>query len=287
MNEELIFPETVEAELGDMRLIPGPKGETGERGEKGETGAQGPQGPAGPKGDKGEPGPQGERGPMGPAGPGGGDMLADTYDPQGRGEDVFAYADNAAKKEAGDAVKNVSAGNVKFSDGETFQQKLDSGELRGNDGEPGPKGSDGAPGAAGPMGPTGPVGPEGPNRVSAATDTDIEGLLKGAGGKVAPAGAGTDYVTPEGLAQKADKPVGRTVTRTTAGWANKVQGVDCIGILPDETRQIVSVCPKATQFKTYRDAGIYVSAVGSDRLTFTCDTVPGADITVYVGIQNL
>lgn len=57
------------------------------KGDKGETGATGAQGP------KGDTGPQGPQGPPGPAGSGSGDMLASTYDPTGKAQDVFAYAD--------------------------------------------------------------------------------------------------------------------------------------------------------------------------------------------------
>lgn len=60
------------------------------KGDKGETGATGAQGP---KGDTGAQGPQGIQGPPGPAGSGSGDMLASTYDPTGKAQDVFAYAD--------------------------------------------------------------------------------------------------------------------------------------------------------------------------------------------------
>lgn len=88
--------------------------------------------------------------------------------------------------------KNIPADGVKFSDGDTFQAKYDSGELtgprglqgiqgpkgdtgdtgpqgpRGLQGEQGPPGEDGADGAQGPQGPQGPkgdtgdTGPQGP-----------------------------------------------------------------------------------------------------------------------------
>ena len=94
----------------------GPQGERGVRGESGERGDTGPAGSDGVscthswsgttltitsasgtssanrKGEKGDTGPQG---PAGPAGEGGGDMLASVYDPLGRAQDVFAYADSS------------------------------------------------------------------------------------------------------------------------------------------------------------------------------------------------
>ena len=50
---------------------------------------------------------------------------------------------------------DYSAGMIKFTDGETFQQKYDAGELTGPQGEQGPKGDTGAPGADGAQGPAG------------------------------------------------------------------------------------------------------------------------------------
>lgn len=98
-----------------------------EKGDKGEQGKQGIQGEIGPQGIQGEIGPQGNPGVDAPtitnitirqsdyhlivtlsdgtiydagycrgqAGAGTGDMLASTYDPQGKSQDIFAYIDNA------------------------------------------------------------------------------------------------------------------------------------------------------------------------------------------------
>ena len=120
------------------------------------------------RGPQGEPGPQGERGPVGPAGPGSGDMVADTYDPEGKATDIYKYADDAAKN----AVKDVSAGNVKFEDGETFQQKLEAGELKGDRGETGPAGPAGPQGADGQDGEPGADGKPGENGKDGAPGKD-------------------------------------------------------------------------------------------------------------------
>ena len=47
------------------------------------------------------------------------------------------------------------------------------------------------------QGKTGPQGPAGPNEITVNTATSINGLLKGANGKVAQAEGGTDYATPD------------------------------------------------------------------------------------------
>ena len=69
-----------------------------------------------------------------------------------------------------DVVPLTSAEAVTFSDGETFQEKYDKGQLtgpqgargqQGPTGATGPKGDKGDPGIQGPQGLTGPAGPQG------------------------------------------------------------------------------------------------------------------------------
>lgn len=69
-----------------FQIPQGPKGDTGDPGPRGDTGDTGPQGP---------------QGPQGPAGSGSGDMIASTYDPTGKAQDVFAYADTKLSKNGG------------------------------------------------------------------------------------------------------------------------------------------------------------------------------------------
>lgn len=80
----------------------------------------------------------------------------------------------------------TTADQVFFTDGQTFQQKLESGVLKGQKGDTGaqgPTGKTGATGATGPQGPTGPAGakgdkgetgsqgPVGPNSLTTSTTT--------------------------------------------------------------------------------------------------------------------
>lgn len=69
-------------------------------------------------------------------GEGAGDMTAAVYDPQGKKQDVFAYVDEKIKY----IDVEVTADEVTFDDGETFQQKYDEGELTGPPGAPGADG---------------------------------------------------------------------------------------------------------------------------------------------------
>jgi len=59
------------------------------------------------------------------------------------------------------ALEHISADQVTFSDGKTFQQKLDAGELKGGKGDKGDTGATGATGATGPRGYTGATGSAG------------------------------------------------------------------------------------------------------------------------------
>lgn len=58
--------------------------------------------------------------------------------------------------------KNLPADGVLFSDGESFQEKYDRGQLTGPQGIPGEIGPQGAPGEQGPQGEQGPRGETGP-----------------------------------------------------------------------------------------------------------------------------
>lgn len=81
------------------------------------------------------------------------------------------------------APSEVSADAVKFSDGKTFQEKLDQGDLTGPQGPAGPTGPQGETGPAGATGATGAAGPQGPKGDTGAT------------GPQGPAGAAGQSVT--------------------------------------------------------------------------------------------
>lgn len=59
-------------------------------------------------------------------------------------------------------TNDLPAGNVKFTDGQTFQQKYDAGQLTGPAGRDGADGQDGSPGEPGTPGKDGAEGPAGP-----------------------------------------------------------------------------------------------------------------------------
>ena len=71
----------------------------------------------------------------------------------------------------------TSADAVTFTDGETFQQKYDSGKLRGQTGATGPKGERGLQGVQGPAGAPGATGAKGANGATFTPSVSSAGVL--------------------------------------------------------------------------------------------------------------
>lgn len=212
----------------------GPKGDPGQTGPQGETGQTGPAGPQGPKGDTGSgfvvKGYYGSVSALQTSvqDPAAGDAYGvgatapyDIYiydgvtgawinngPLQGAKGDKGDKGDPGAKGETGstgpagaDGVTPTIGTNGNWYLGETDTEKPSRGE-KGEQGDPGAKGEPGETGPQGPAGPqgeTGPQGPTGPNAVSTTTTSNITGLLKGSGGKVAQAVANTDYISPANM----------------------------------------------------------------------------------------
>lgn len=171
------------------------------QGEKGETGEKGATGDPGAKGDTGEQGPQGIQGPKGADGPKG--DTGPYFTPAVSAEGILSWSNNGG-------LDNPASVSIKGPQGET--------------------------GAKGDTGAQGEQGPAGPNEITADTATNINGLLKGAGGKVAQAVGDTDYLTPPVIASSlpasgaaltantiynVSSPVGTYVfTPPASGWAH-------------------------------------------------------------------
>ena len=107
-------------------------------------------------------------------------------------------------------------------------------------------------------------------------------------------------LTPKGIYSAANKgyvdktvktalPLARKVTLTTGGWnaSTKQQTVTVSGVLADESKQLIHPMPAAASQTAYMEAGIRCTGQGANSLTFTCDTVPTAAITVYVTTQEV
>ncbi len=73
--------------------------------------------------------------------------------------------------------------------------------------------------------------------------------------------------------------VNSTITLTAAGWSSNTQTVNVTGMT---ATGVVFPCPIPADQADYTSAGIICSAQAAGTLTFTCDTVPSADIDVSV-----
>ena len=83
------------------------------------------------------------------------------------------------------------------------------------------------------------------------------------------------------------KPKSVSVTLSASGWASNAQIVTVSGVLADETKQLIQPMPTVASQSAYIEAGILCTAQAADQLTFTCSTVPTADLQVYVVIQEV
>lgn len=59
------------------------------------------------------------------------------------------------------------------------------------------------------------------------------------------------------------------------------------GVLSDETAQLITPVPALASQSAYYEAGVLCTGQAAGQLTFSCTTVPSADLTVYIVIQSL
>lgn len=87
----------------------------------------------------------------------------------------------------------------------------------------------------------------------------------------------------------AKKPVSTAVTISASGWnsSSKTQTVTVSGVLADETKQLITPTPAIASQTAYYSAGIRCTNQAANSLTFTAKTIPTADLTVYVTIQEV
>lgn len=74
-----------------------------------------------------------------------------------------------------------------------------------------------------------------------------------------------------------------TATLTTSGWSSKQQSVTVSGVTTSN-KIIVSAAPAS--FTDYSTCGVYCSAQASNSLTFKCNELPAAALTVNILIIN-
>ena len=89
---------------------------------------------------------------------------------------------------------------------------------------------------------------------------------------------------------KASKPTVTTVTLTAAGWnaTTKKQTVTVPGVLADTSKQVIWVTQTTeAAIDAYLEAGIVPVAQAANAVTLRADTVPTADITVNIVVQEV
>lgn len=96
-----------------------------------------------------------------------------------------------------------------------------------------------------------------------------------------------DTAVPNKAYVDALKPTLATVTLTTSGWSSNTQTVTVSGVVASETAQLITPTPAIASQSAYYEAGIMCTGQAANSLTFTCQTVPTSNLTVYVVIQPL
>lgn len=110
--------------------------------------------------------------------------------------------------------------------------------------------------------------------------------------------ARADHVHPQEVSDddranwngKASKPTVTTVTLTAAGWnaTTKKQTVTVQGVLADTSKQVIWVTQTTeAAIDAYMEAGIVPVAQAANAVTLRADTVPTADITVNIVVQEV
>lgn len=99
---------------------------------------------------------------------------------------------------------------------------------------------------------------------------------------------GKDPITPASIGA-APAPKSVSVTLAAASWDStaKTQTVTVTGVSATETAQLITPVPALASQAAYYDAGIKCTGQAANSLTFTADTVPTSNLTVYVTIQEV
>ena len=198
-------------------------------------------------------GPQGEQGPKGDTGAPGADGAQGPA-----GENGGYYT--PAVSDTGDLTWTASKAGMPSVAGSNIK------------GQKGDKGDPGAPGAQGPAG-------------AAATINGVNALTINATGGLSGSQSGSTYT----INGNALRPKISTVTLTAAGWSSNQQTVTVQGVSADNDAQLIYVSPTGTDenITNYANAGIKcLENDTANQLTFVCATVPTANISVNVAIQE-
>ena len=271
--------------------IKGPKGDKGDKGDTGDAGPQGPQGPAGADGAPGAKGEDGDSGVYyGSTQPTDGSTV--WIDPSGEADEVLPTVGgngnwwvngvDTGTKAQGETGATGAPG-ADGENGATFTPSVSAEGMlswSNDQGLPNPASISikGPAGADGQDGQDGAQGPAGPNEVSAATATNITGLLKGNGSTVAQAVAGEDYALPQ-------KAV--SITLVASGWTGEGPYNQTIAAAGVTANNAVLPTPSPASWSAAGEAEVYCSAQAVNSLTFSAAQKPTIDLSYNVLIQEV
>lgn len=77
------------------------------------------------------------------------------------------------------------------------------------------------------------------------------------------------------------------VTLSSANWSNNTQTVAVPGISANEGDQLITSVPAIASQNAYYDAGIRATGQAANSVTFTAQTTPTTNISVYVVVQGV
>lgn len=193
-------------------------------------------------------------------GKGAGDMLASVYDQKGKAQDVFQYADAKASeaKSAAAAYTDQKIAAIPTPDVSGQIETHNTAENVHAD-----KFAKYLPLSGGTM--TG--GIKGIKTPTEDTMPTPKSYVDNAVGNLTPSAC--------------------KVTLTASGWDStaKTQSATVSGVLEDESKQLIMPMPAGTSMSAYNEAGIQMTAQAANTVTFTADTVPTADVEVWVVVQ--
>ena len=85
----------------------------------------------------------------------------------------------------------------------------------------------------------------------------------------------------------AAKPILRTAALSSSGWSGNSQTITVSGVVADTSAQLIYVSPADKASATaWGEAGVFCAGQDTNSLTFVCDSVPSANITVNISIQE-
>ena len=85
------------------------------------------------------------------------------------------------------------------------------------------------------------------------------------------------------------KPSACLVTLKASGWDStaKTQTVTVNGVTADEASCMIIAMPAVANQSAYNDAGVNPTAQAANSVTFGCDSVPSADLNVWVTWESV